>query len=369
MIARELRILIIDDSPEDREVLRRQLMQDSEYTYHFFEEETGEQGLEACKSIRPDCILLDYGLPDIDGLEFLRELIDGESTMPFPVVMLTGLGDEAVAIQAMKSGAQDYLVKGKTSPESLHRAVHNALERVDMLRTMDEQRRILEKKNQELQAFAYALAHDLRSPLRAIGGFGQILAQEQLDRLDEEGKHYVQSIVKASMQMDHLIDDLLSYTKIEHRAVRHQPVALYTQVMQVVNSLLARLEGVEVEVTVPENLPVIEADPTLISQIFINLIDNALTYRRPGIKTEVVVSCEVEPDGYIIRVHDNGIGIAPKHYEKIFNIFQRLHGEDEYPGTGIGLAIVKKSAELMNGEVWVESVVGEGSTFCVRLPH
>jgi signal transduction histidine kinase len=369
MIARELNILIIDDSPEDREVLRRQLLQDSEYTYHFFEEETGERGLEVCRTIRPDCVLLDYGLPDIDGLEFLDELIDGENTMPFPVVMLTGLGDEAVAMQAMKGGAQDYLVKGKTTPESLHRAVHNAIERVDMLRTMDEQRRDLEKKNQELQAFAYALAHDLRAPLRAISGFGQILAREHLERLDEEGKHYVQSIVKASMQMDHLIDDLLSYTKIEHRAVRHQSVMLYTQVMQIVNSLLARLNEVDVQVTVPEDLPVVNGDPTLISQIFINLIDNALLYRRPGVKPVVTVSCEIEPNAYVLRVSDNGIGIAPRHYEKIFNIFQRLHGEDEYPGTGIGLAIVKKSAELMDGEVWVESVEGEGSTFCVRLPQ
>ncbi len=368
MITSELKILLIDNSPEDRELLRRQLMQDSEYSYHFFEEETGRRGLEMCEVIHPDCILLDYGLPDINGLQFLAELLDGAHTMPFPVVMLTR-GDEAVAMQAMKRGAQDYLVKGKMTPESLHRAVHNAIERVDMLRTMDEQQRDLEKKNQELQAFAYALAHDLRAPLRAIRGFGQILAEGQMERLDEEGQHCVQNILKASIQMDHLIDDLLSYTKIEHRAVRHEQIALDVLVMQIVRSLLARLSDREVEVTVPGNLPVINGDPTLISQIFINLIDNALTYRRPDVKLEVAISCEIEPGAYVIRVRDNGIGIAPRHYEQIFNIFQRLHGEETYPGTGIGLAIVKKSAELMDGEVWVESVEGEGSTFCVRIPQ
>lgn len=111
----------------------------------------------------------------------------------------------------------------------------------------------------------------------------------------------------------------------------------------------------------------VSGDQTLLNQIFTNLLDNALTYRRPDVPLQITVSCQEEADHIIISVADNGIGISPEFHEKIFNIFQRLHDQDEYPGTGIGLAIVKKSVELLGGQVWVESVVGEGSTFCVKL--
>ena len=115
-------------------------------------------------------------------------------------------------------------------------------------------------------------------------------------------------------------------------------------------------------------MPVVQADRTLISQIFINLLDNALTYHHPAVLPRVTVGCTPTGDAYLICVADNGIGISAENYDRIFHIFQRLHSEEEYSGTGIGLAIVKKSVELLGGQVWVESVVGEGSKFWVKLP-
>lgn len=361
-------ICIIDDNPEDREVFRRYLLQDTRYRYQFYEEETGEEGLTLCRKIQPDCILLDYKLPDIDGLEFLAGLADNSGSIPFAVIMLAGLGDESIALQAMKSGAQDYLVKDEMTPGNLFRAIHNAIERTTMRRTLEKHQQDLEQKNQEIQAFAYALAHDLRAPLRAITGFSQIVEEDYKNVLDADGRHYVENIVHACSQMDRLIEDLLNYTRIEHRAIRYKPVALGYMIPQIVESLAERINQTRAVILIAEDLPMVYGDSTLINQIFMNLIDNALVYRKPDIQIELSLTWMQEGDFVVVRLADNGIGIDAKHYEKIFSLFQRLHSDDLYPGTGIGLAIVKKASDLLGGQVWVESTLGVGSTFFVKLP-
>jgi light-regulated signal transduction histidine kinase (bacteriophytochrome) len=358
----------VDDSEEDREIFRRYLLQDTAYTYYIQEEETGEQGLSLCHHVTPDCILLDYNLPDMNGLEFLDTLANGEEMVRVPVVMLTGMGDEEVAQLAMKRGAQDYLVKGEMTAGNLYRAIHSAIERNTMRQALEQQSSVLEQKNQELQAFAYALAHDLRAPLRAISGFAQIIVEDYSRVLDDDGTRYVQRIVRASAQMDQLIDDLLNYTRIEHRQVRRKPVVLSYLLPQVIEGLANRIAETEAQVTLVGTFPTVYGDQTLVNQIFVNLLSNALKYHRPDVPPCVRIDAEVQGQWCILRVADNGIGIAEKHQKKIFTIFQRLHTEEEYPGTGIGLAIVKKAVELQDGVVWVESRVDEGSTFFVKLP-
>lgn len=370
MSEKEPVICIIDDSREDREICRRYLQQDSDYRYRFFEAETGEQGLELCRSVRPDCILLDYDLPDITGLELLEALAGSSPTrlVSLPVVMLTGLGDESIALQAMKSGAQDYLVKGEMTAGNLYRAIHNAIERASMRRIVEEQRHNLEMKNQELQAFAYALAHDLKSPLRAIRGFAEIMGEDYNTLLDETGQHYLHVIIKSAVQMNELIDDLLSYTQIEHGPVRFQAVKLSELAQQTLASLAGQIEREQGHVIIQDQLPVIYGDPTLVGQALVNLLDNALKYHSPEQPPVVSLTCQIEGHEAVLCVADKGIGIAPCHHAKIFQIFQRLHGEEEYPGTGIGLAIVKKSVELMRGQLWLESDQGLGTKFYIRLP-
>lgn len=368
MIQKDPKICIIEDSAEEWAVFRRYLLQDTDYRYSFFEEESGERGLVLCRTVQPDCILLDSTLPDIDGLEFLSELADESGLVTFPVIMLTSVGDEAVALEAMKRGAQDYLVKDEMTPGNLFRAIHNAIERSAMRRIVEQQRQDLERKNQEIEAFAYALAHDLRAPIRAISSFGQIVAQEYHEALDDEGRRYVDIIVRSSLQMDRLINELLNYTRIEHRSIRLKPIALDVLLPQVVNNLGERIAALQASITITNDLPTVVGDATLLNQVFTNLIDNALTYRRADVPVRVEVVWHKEITYAVICIIDNGIGIAIKHYDKIFNIFQRLHSDEEYPGTGIGLAIVKKAIELMDGQIWVESVVGELTCFYVKLP-
>jgi len=227
----------------------------------------------------------------------------------------------------------------------------------------------LEAANEELGAFVSSVSHDLRAPLRAIRGFADIIARRHRVSLNEEGQHYFDNIVQAGGQMSDLIDDLLAYSRLGRRAVRHRPVDLGDLLAQVSGNMANRVAETGAHLSIPDDLPVIRGDWTLLSGIFTNLLDNGLAYHRPGVVPRVEVACQAEADHVVVRVADNGIGIPAEFHEKIFAIFQRLHSQDEYPGTGIGLAIVKRSVGLLGGRVWVESVVGEGSTFCVELPR
>jgi PAS domain S-box-containing protein len=226
----------------------------------------------------------------------------------------------------------------------------------------------LQAANKDLETFSYSVSHDLRAPLRAVSGFAEIIARRHRAALNEEGRHYVDNIVQASERMGHLIDDLLSYSRLGRQAVRRAPVPLREILDPLARDLAGRLREIGGTLEIAEDLPTVTGDRTSLTQIFTNLLENAMTYRLAAAPSRVAVDSKADGDRVVVRVSDNGIGIPREHQEKIFNIFQRLHGEDEYPGTGIGLATVKKCAELLGGRVWVESVVGEGSIFFVELP-
>jgi len=226
----------------------------------------------------------------------------------------------------------------------------------------------LETANKELESFSYSVSHDLRAPLRAISGFAEIIARRHRAALNAEGQHYFDNIVQASERMSHLIDDLLQYSRLGRQALRPQPVALGSVLAVLAKDLEPRLAEIGGTLEIAGDLPTLTADKTLLNQIFTNLLENAITYRRPDVPLRLAITWQAEDGAAVIGVRDNGIGIPAEHHQRIFNIFQRLHSDDLYPGTGIGLATVKKSAEMLGGSVWVESEVGSGSTFFVRLP-
>jgi PAS domain S-box-containing protein len=225
-----------------------------------------------------------------------------------------------------------------------------------------------ERTNAELEAFGYSVSHDLRAPLRAIEGFASALREDYGAKLDATATDYLDQIMRAATRMNRLIKDLLEYGRLNRIAI--QPEAI------VVRPLLERV----IAETVPEGTAVrlsadtsvhVAAHETTLTQVLTNLLSNAVKFTKAGEKADVSFAVTpAERDGFVrIAVKDKGIGIAPQHLDRIFNMFERLHGIEEYPGTGIGLAIVKRGVERMNGTVGVESRLGEGSTFWIELPQ
>lgn len=221
--------------------------------------------------------------------------------------------------------------------------------------------------NKELESFSYSISHDLRAPLRAIFGFSQILSRRHRESLNDEGRQYMDYIVEASIRMEQLINDLLNYSRLGRKIIELHPVPLGFIVDNVHADFKQQLEETGASFIVDNDLPEIPADESLLRQILTNLVGNAITYRKPEVPLEIKITCETNADNHIIRISDNGIGIPEEYFEKIFNIFQRLHGDDKYPGTGIGLATVRKAVNMLNGSIWLESVVGQGTTFIITL--
>ena len=231
----------------------------------------------------------------------------------------------------------------------------------------------LERSNQELQMFASVASHDLQEPLRKVQTFGDRLKAKYADLLDETGRDYIARMQNATARMQVLIEDLLAYSRVTTRAQPFKPVDLKLIAREVTGDLEARIERTGGRVEIGE-LPVIEADPTQMRQLLQNLIGNALKFHRPEtppvvtVRASQVGSADQQAPVWRLEIADNGIGFDEKYLDKIFAIFQRLHGRDEYEGTGIGLAVCQKIVERHRGTITASSQPGQGATFIITLP-
>lgn len=224
----------------------------------------------------------------------------------------------------------------------------------------------LQQRNRELQQFANALAHDLGAPLRGIAGFAQLLESKCEDQLNEQAREYLGMIQDSVHRMRRLIKDLLDFARVEHQAKSFQEVECSRAFEHAVKNLYAPIEENGAEVTC-DSLPTVHGNATQLAQLFQNLIGNGIKFRRDD-TPRVHVTTERNDEGWHFQVRDNGIGIDAEHLNTIFDVFQRLHSEDEFPGTGIGLAICKAIVERHGGRIWIESERGKGSTFHFTLP-
>lgn len=224
----------------------------------------------------------------------------------------------------------------------------------------------LARSNQELQDFAYVSSHDLQEPLRKIQAFGDLLDSEYGEQLGE-GREYLTRMQGAALRMSTLIQDLLAFSRVSTKPNTRQDVDLNEVVSDVISDLEMRINDTEALVSVAK-LPHVVADPTHMRQLFQNLIGNALKFHQPDVAPVIEVSATTSSKWYEIRVKDNGIGFDMKYLERIFAVFQRLHGREVYDGTGIGLAVCRKIVERYNGTITAESQKNKGSTFIVRLP-
>lgn len=226
----------------------------------------------------------------------------------------------------------------------------------------------LTDKNRDLEQYASIISHDLQQPLRTISGFLNLLEKKYGAVLDEKGKEYIHFAVDGSVHMQQIVNALHEFSRATRYDIgRFEPFSLDEITRQVKQILKDPVDGKMARITCEPGVHLLTNRPAF-TQVLHNLIGNALKYSKPDIPPEIDVSAEDQPDAWLIKVKDNGIGIEKEHYKKIFVIFQRLHTRNEFEGTGIGLAIVKRIMEKLNGTVWVESTPGVGSTFYLTIP-
>ena len=239
---------------------------------------------------------------------------------------------------------------------------------VGLEKQVSERTSKMEGAKGELEAFTYSVAHDLRAPLRAMCGFGETLLEDYADRpMDETGREYVRRIIAASRRMDTLIQDLLAYSRLTREELRLESVDLEASVRQVLEDMASELQARKAVVTVASPLPKVLAHRVSLGQVLANLLANAIKFVAGGAVPRVLIRAESLDRTVRLWVEDNGIGIAEHHQDRIFRVFERLNKMEEYPGTGIGLAIVKKAVERMRGRVGFESQVDRGSRFWIEL--
>ena len=314
-----------------------------------------------------DIILLDMEIPDGRGIDVIKEIRGQSPHIPIIIVM-TESADEEMEVQGIKSGADDYLVKGKIFRDVLGRSIRYAIERREERRGSEEKLakaiKELEHSNKELNDFAYVISHDLKAPLRGIKSLAEWIATDYSEKLDDNGREQLKLLLSRVGRMHSLIDGVLQYSRVARVKEKMVPVNLNEIVPEIHKSIDA--DG-KVEMEIETELPTILFEQTRIIQLFQNLLSNAVKYMDKP-KGQVKVGCTKEGEFWKFHVADNGPGIEEKDFERIFLLFQTLAPKDQVESTGVGLTVAQKIVEMYGGRIWVESKVGTGSTFFFTIP-
>jgi two-component system sensor histidine kinase/response regulator len=313
-------------------------------------------------------VVLDVKLPDMSGFEVASMMRQRKKTQHTPIIFLTGHARQEVKmLQGYALGAADYLVKPPL-PAILRAKVAVFVELFRMRADLASQTARLRATLREQEEFSYSLSHDLRTPLRAVVAFAGLIEHDHGSSLSPEVVGYLRRIASAGQTMTQLIDDIQRFAMLGRDTTIDQAVPLAQVLAEIATAEQAQLADTGGVLDIAAEMPIVRGDWSLIRVIFSNLVDNGLKYRQTGVPPRVAVSAEHRGENAVVCVADNGIGIESAYQTRVFEIFQRLHSSAEYPGTGIGLAMVKKSVDLLGGSLWVESAVGAGSRFFVQLP-
>ena len=373
------KILLVDDSPEDRETWRRYLAADPTVEYRFVERGTVESGLEACRDEEPDCVLVDHNLPDGTGLDFIQDLREFGGTQRFPTVMLTGTGSEAVAVAALKSGVQDYLIKNRLDTESLRRALDAAIYKAHTDRLLARQRVELEEAYRQAQEanarkdqFLARLSHELRTPLTPILAAVSVADDSELPGGSELAETF--QLIRRNVELEaRLIDDLLDITRISHGKLELDlhPADVHSLIRHTLEICrpTAQAKRVALSDRLEASRHCARADAARLQQVFWNLLNNAIKFTPTGGRVEIRTRDGAD-ERLEIEVSDTGMGIPAGKLGQIFQAFEQGDAQvtREHGGLGLGLAICKALVEAHGGVIDARSAgLNQGAIFRVSL--
>jgi signal transduction histidine kinase len=321
----------------------------------------GADALRLIRSLRPELVLSDVMMPRIDGIRLTQEIKADDATSGIPIVLLTAMTNRESLLKGWEAGADDYLFK-PFHPKELEARVRSLLNAVQWQKKGEAFR----QQRDALEQFTHIASHDLREPLRKVVNFVEIFKIRN-PNLDEVSARYLGTVADSATRMYHLLDTLIEHARVEHAQFTPEPVDLRRLVDDVTRDLSAAIEDAGAEVIVGE-LPEIRAHPGQMAILFKNVMANSLKYRSSDRTPLIRISATRTDVEWILSVADNGIGFEPKHHDRIFIMFERLHGQETYSGDGMGLAICRRIVEQHGGRMWAESEPGRGAVFHFSLP-
>jgi hypothetical protein len=363
------KLLIVDDEAAQARALCQTLEDEGYHTTAFA---SANQALSALRTQSFDLMLTDLMMPDINGIALIRGALEIDPNLVS--IVMTGYGTIGTAVEAIQAGALDYILKPfKLSVvlPVLSRALHvRSLRRenAELARRVVERSRELEAANKELEAFSYSVSHDLRNPLGVITGYAQLLSESYANRMDPHAQEMVRRISDTADRMEQIITDILRLSNLGRQPLEFQRVFTSRMVRDVIQELENQTNGREVSIEI-EDLPDCFADPSLLRQVFVNLLSNAFKFTRRKTHAKVRVGYQPREDGNVFFIRDNGPGFDSAKANRLFGAFQRLHCGDDFGGTGVGLSIVKRIIVRHGGQVWAEAAINHGATFYFRLPN
>jgi signal transduction histidine kinase len=361
------RVLIVDDEAAQLEALSNTLTHQG---YTIVAASSGEEALTALQNQRFELLLTDLKLPGIDGIALLRAALSIDPNLV--AVLMTGHGTITTAVEAMQVGALDYILKPfklSAALPVLARALvvrRLRIENAELEQRVRERSAELEAANKDLDAFASSISHDLRAPLRAVTGFAGIVLEDYVATLTPEVRELIEHISEAGRHGERLVEDLLRFSRLGRQPLAKQTVDIASLVRSVVDGLYNEDPNRRVRVDLG-HLPEVVGDAILLRQVFENLLSNAFKFTRGRDDPTVVVSCEQRDSAPVFVIRDNGAGFDMRYASKLFGVFQRLHTQEEFVGTGVGLSLVQRIIHRHGGRIWAEGHVGQGATFWFTL--
>lgn len=366
---KQAKILIVDDNPENLRTLKA-LLEDNQF--EVYAAINGQLAIDAAQEIQPELILLDIMMPGINGYEVCRTIKSNKATTNIPVLFISALDESMDKVKGFKYGAVDFITKPFFADEVIARInTHITLFKTQKKlmkanKSLEHYTEELKAKNRDIESFTYSVSHDLKAPLRHINGYSQILLEEYDEKLDQQGKNYLNRIRNGAEQMSHLIDDLLKLSRISQSEVNRSPTNLSRIAGDINKNLVSSYSNKTVDVVIQPNI-ISNCDYSLINIALTNLFDNAWKYSSKNPDACIKFSHAIIDGEDIYSISDNGIGFNMQFADRLFQPFQRLHTNQDYEGTGIGLVIVARIIQLHGGRIWAESEVDSGTTFYFTL--